>query len=370
MSSDMIGLINLESDSPLRELNEERPLATVPIGGMFRLIDFTLSNLVNAGINNVGILLPLQARSILDHVRSGREWGLARKGDGLFYLPVDWENVNNPVEGNIRLYYKNLLFVSHSSKPYILLTGGDMVQNIDYDEVLHFHRHHNADVTMIYQKQREAFNGEAHVLQVNEQNKVVGIYAKAAVAAGDNMYQRGILIDSAVFQQCIRKAYGKGYHYFISDVLQRNIDRLRVFGYPYEGYAKRVSSIESYYQVNMDLLDHDTWWKMFQQYQRHIYTKIKDVTPAKYMEESSVCHSLVANGCIIEGRVENSIIFRKVHIGRNAVVRNSIIMQHSVIGDDAQMDYVICDKDALIQPEATLSGTQGHPMCIGKCRVI
>ena len=119
---------------------------------------------------------------------------------------------------------------------------------------------------------------------------------------------------------------------------------------------KRVDTIDSYFSVNMDLLDIKTWRLFPQDKQHHIYTKIKDEAPAKYMEESHVSNSLVANGCIIEGRVENSILFRKVKVGKNAVIRNSIIMQHTVIGDDAQLDYVVCDKNAVVQPEAILSG--------------
>lgn len=371
MSSEMIALINLRNDMPLREINEKRPLATIPIGGKFRLIDFTLSNIVNAGVANVGLLLSGESRSVLDHIRSGKEWGLARKGDGLFYLPEDTEDVLNPVEGDINAYYKNLIFVRRGNKPYILLTACDTVQNIDYDDVLHFHRRHNADVTIIYQKQKTDFNRSGYAIKVNERDRVLDIESREAIKAGENLYQRGILIDCNIFQDAIRKAYTKGYQYLITDVLKRNVNRLRIFGYNYQGYAKRIDSVESYFQVNMDLLNADTWRKLFlTDKQHHIYTKIKDEAPAKYLEESHVSNSLVANGCVIEGRVENSILFRKVKVGRNAVIRNSIIMQHSVIGEDVQLDYVACDKNTVIQPEAVLQGTKEKPLCIGKLNVI
>ena len=371
MSNNMIAMINLRNDSPLRELNENRPLATIPVGGKFRLIDFTLSNIVNAGIANVGLLLSAQSRSVLDHIRSGKEWGLARKGDGLFYLPEALEDILHPVEGDVPAYYKNLLFVERGNKPYILLTGCDMVQNIDYDEVLHFHRRHNADVTVIYKTKQYDFDRSGNAITVNENDRVLDIESRESLKAGENLYQRGILIDSAIFESCIRKAYVKGYSYLITDVLKRNVDRLRIFGYNYQGYAKRIDSINSYFEVNMDLLNAGTWRDLFlKDKQHHIYTKIKDEAPAKYMAESHIKNSLVANGCIIEGRVENSILFRKVKVGKNAVIRNSIIMQHTVIGDDAQLDYVVCDKNAVVQPEAILSGTKDKPLCIGKCTVI
>lgn len=371
MSSEMIAMINLRDDICLREINDHRPLATMPVGGKFRLIDFTLSNVVNAGIGCVGILLSDKSRSVLDHIRSGKDWGLARKGDGLFYLPLDLEDIQHPVEGDIRAYYKNLLFVKRGNRPYILLTAGNMVQNIDYDEVLHFHRRNNADVTLVYQKQTSDFGRDGYVLTIDDQQRVTSIDTKMNVAAGDNLYQRSILMDSEIFQHCIRRAHVKGYTHLITDVLKRNVDRLRMFGYNYTGFAKRIDSVSSYYHVNMDFLTEQTWKSLFlQDQQHHIRTKIKDETPAKYMEEAQVKNSLVANGCIIEGHVENSILFRKVHVGKNAVIRNSIVMQHSVIGDDARLDYVVCDKNGVIQPEAVLQGTQENPLCIGKCSML
>ncbi len=371
MRNNMIAMMNLRTDGVLRELNGERPISTIPVGGKFRLIDFTLSNLVNAGVDTIGILLSAQSRSILDHVRSGKEWGLARKGDGLFYLPEGVEDVLHPTEGDVPTYYKNLIFVKRGNKPYILLTGCDMVQNIDYDEVLHFHRRHNADVTMIYQKQKYDFNRGGYALTVNENDRVTDVEEKSSLQAGENLYQRGILIDSTIFETAIRRAYVKGYKYLITDVLKRNIDHLRIFGYNYQGYAKRIDSLDSYFQINMDLLDSHTWRSLFlKDKQHHIYTKIKDEAPAKYMAESHVCNSIVANGCIIEGRVENSILFRKVKVGKNAVIRNSIIMQHTVVGDDAQLNYVVCDKNSVVQPEAILTGTKDNPLALGKSPVL
>lgn len=372
MNSNMIGLINMREDRPLKEINDTRPLATLPIGGKYRLIDFTLSNMVNAGIENVGLMLSSQSRSVLDHIRSGKEWGLAHKGDGLFYLPEERSDIENPVEGDIAAYYKNLVFIRRANKRYALLSGCDMVQNIDYDEVLHFHRRNNTDVTFIYQKQKYDFNREGYVLTIDTDctDRVRAIDSKMEVKAGDNLYQRGIIIDCDVLQDCIRRAYSQGYTHLITDVFQRNVDRLRIFGYNYQGYAKRIDSLQSYFEVNMDLRDSRIWHELLLKDLDHrIYTKIKDEAPAKYMEESHVSNSLIANGCIIEGRVENSILFRRVRVGRNAVIRNSIIMQHSVIGEDAELDYVVCDKNSVIQPEAVLKRTADDLLCIGKCSV-
>ena len=174
-----------------------------------------------------------------------------------------------------------------------------------------------------------------------------------------------------MFQHLIRRAYVKGYKNTVTDVLAQNIDRLRAFAYICTGFARRVSSLATYFQTNMDLLNPKVWQELFlKDDQHHIYTKIKDEAPAKYMEEARVVNSIIANGCVIEGQVENSILFRKVRVGRNTVIRNSIIMQHSIIGDNADLNYVVCDKSTIVQPEAILSGTKDEPLCISKRSVL
>jgi len=370
MSSQIIGLINLQEDNPLRELNERRPLATMPFGGKFRLIDFTLSNMVNAGIGDIGILLSAESRSVLDHMRSAKDWNLARKGDGLFYLPLEAQDIIHPMEGDVRTYYHNLSFVERAVQPYILITRSDYVQNIDYEKVLHFHRRHNADVTVIYHHPATDITGNFYILDTDDKDRITEITPKTHVKSGENVYMRGILIDCEIFNRSVRLAYAKGYKFILTDILKRNIDRLRVFGFNYQGYTACIHSVPAYFNANMELLDVKKWRSLFLDGERRIYTKIKDEAPAKYMEESAVNNSLVANGCIIEGRVENSILFRKVRVGKNAVIRNSIIMQHSAVGDDAQLNYVICDKNAIIQSEAVLTGTKQMPLCIGKYSVI
>ena len=367
MSNDIVGLINMQEDNPLRELNEKRPLATMPFGGKFRLIDFTLSGMVNAGISDIGLLLSFQSRSVLDHIRSAKDWNLARKGDeGLFYLPAEVGDVISPEEGDIRTFYRNLLFIDRGLRRYLLLTNCNFVHNIDYDKVLHFHRQHNADVTMIYSSTRDAYDGDVITFDLNERSRVTDIRQENHLEKGDKMFMQAVLIDCEIFKKSVRYAYAKGNKQFVMEVLKNNLDRLRVFGYEHDGYASRIDSVLSYFRTNMDMLDVTNWRDIFLHDDSRIYTKIKDEAPAKYMEESHESNSLIANGCIIEGTVENSILFRKVRVGKNAHIKNCIIMQHSTIGDDAQLNCVVCDKNAVIQPEAILSGSQEEPLCLSK----
>lgn len=362
---DAIGLINMQYDNPLKELNEDRPLAALPFAGKYRLMDFVLSGMVNAGIGTVGLLLPKHARPILDHVRSGKEWDLAHKNDGLFYLPVEVEDILKPEPGDIRAYYRNLRFVEMGSQKYVVLSFCRMLHNIDYDKVLHFHRQHNADVTLVYKKQVESRPGQAYTLSVAADGRITSISQKGGTVAGDNLFLEALLIDRSIFSKSVREAYASGKGTFFTDVIGSELGRLRVFGYAYTSYSSRIATIQDYYKASMDLLDLENLKTVFKP-GLHIRTKIKDEAPAKYMEEALAKNCIIANGCVIEGRVENSILFRNVRVHKNASVKNSIVMQRAVIGEEAQLDCVVCDKNALIQPEAVLHGTKEKPLCIAK----
>ncbi len=364
MSKDVIGLINMQNTRPLTEINARRPIASLPVGGKYRLVDFTLSNMVNAGVTSVGILLPRRSRSVLDHLRSGKEWGLAHKGDGLFYLPME---ETEKVDGDVDSYYNNLMLVKRGHKEYLLLSNCDRVQNVNYEKVLHFHRQHNADVTMIYKVKECDATQEGTIFTTDEEGRITSITPVKEQKAGEKLFTEGMVVDCDMFIDSVERAYAKGYKNFVDDVLQKNLQQLRIFGYHCGGYSKKIDSVESYFKVNMDLMDPVFWKKLFFPDPEHrIYTKSNDEAPAKYTEEAKVKNSLIANGCIIEGTVENSILFRRVKVGPNAVVKNSIVMQYTVVGDDAQLDHVICDKRSLVQTEATLSGTEKKPLCVGK----
>lgn len=370
MEYPVIGLLNLQGPNYMEELSPTRPMASDAVCRQFRLMDFALSSMVNAGVDTVGLLLPFHSRSVLDHVRSGKEWNLARKQRGLFYLPVDTESeVSAPQPGDIHMYYKNLRFVEVEQNRYLLLSGCDVVHNTDYDAVFHFHRAHNADITLVYKELTEDTAGEAWVVETGGSGRVHSLKRQVGAKAGEKLFLGAVLLNGDLFVTMVRQAYAQDPNQYLKDVLARNVKHLRIYGYEYKGYAKRILSLEDYFRASMDMLDINKWREVFRR-DRKIYTKIKDEAPAKYMADAKVTNSLAANGCIIEGTVENSILFRKVRVGRNAVVRNSILMQNTVIGDEAQLDYVLCDKNRSIQPEARLAGTAEEPLTIVKHEVV
>jgi len=365
--NELLGLIDITDDKPLTEISVNRPVASQPFGGKYRVIDFTLSSMVNAGIGSIGLMLSEHSRSVLDHIRSAKEWGLARKQGGLYYLPPEHDEAEK-AKGEVGDYYRNLRFVERSYRRYLIVTKSESVHNINFTEALHSHRQHDADVTLVYKVAAMPHEGRARVLEMDRDGRVTAIKNVEHVEKGDKLFLQCVLMDTDIFIDAIRKAHAAGDTHFVDDVIGKRLVRARVYGYEHAGYYAHINSIQEYFRANMDMLDYKTWKDLFLQEDR-IHTKIKDEAPAKYMEESSVKNSLVANGCVVEGTVENSIIFRSVRVGKNAVVRNCIVMQSSVIGEDAQLDGVICDKETIIQPEAILHGSPEQPVCIAKYKV-
>lgn len=206
MSKDVIGLINMQNTRPLTEINARRPIASLPVGGKYRLVDFTLSNMVNAGVTSVGILLPRRSRSVLDHLRSGKEWGLAHKGDGLFYLPME---DTEKVDGDVDSYYNNLMLVKRGHKEYLLLSNCDRVQNVNYEKVLHFHRQHNADVTMIYKVKECDATQEGTIFTTDEEGRITSITPVKEQKAGQKLFTEGMVVDCDMFIDSVERAYAK-----------------------------------------------------------------------------------------------------------------------------------------------------------------
>lgn len=363
---DILGLINLRQPNPLLKINASRPFAAVPFAGKYRLLDFTLSTFVDAGINTVGLLTPLGARSLMDHIRSGKEWNLARKMGGLFYLPMDEEDVLQPEKGDIKAFHKNMPFLERGKEQYLLFSYCHTVHNIDYNKVMDFHCQHNADATIVYTTQVNKLSKKSRIVTVDGDDRVTNLSKLQDSGVGDQISMSAILIDRRIFIDAVKFAYAKGETNFFDDVISKHLANLRVFGYHYKGYSARIDSVATYYRASMELLNLETWRNLFFHGNQRIHTKILDEAPAKYLSGAKASNSMIANGCVIDGTVENSILSRKVQVGRNAVIRNSIIMQHTIIGEGAKLDGVICDKNAVVQAGAVLKGTAEKPVCIAK----
>jgi len=371
--SNVMGLINLcENEELIQEITETRPLAAVPFAGRYRLIDFILSSMVNSGIHNVGILLGNKSRSLMDHLRSGKEWDLARKSDGLFILPpAQITHSGGTGRGDIENFYTHLDYIESSRQQYVLISGTHNVCNINYRKIFQFHENTGADITIVYKEQ----TGEPEdidygtVLETTEDGRVIDIAVNPAQVMSRNISMNMYIISRDLLVDLVKGCYARGGVDLLKDGIIRNLDRLRVYGFPYKGYVARIHSVSSYYHHNMELLKPEKWQELFQK-SGLVYTKVKDEAPAKYKENAKVSNAMIANGCVIEGRVENSVLFRGVKVHKGAYIKDSIIMQKCEIAENAIIENVICDKDVRITTGKWLKGDRKYPLVIEKGTVI
>ncbi len=361
----VLGLVNIQEDNSLiRELTASRAVELVPFAGRYRLVDFTLSSMVNSGIGHVGIMLPDRPRSVLDHVRSGKEWDLSRRHEGLFYLPsVKVERESR--EGDLKNFYANADFFEHSAQKYILLTSGSFIYNIDFDELMKFHEDSGADISLMYHIEKGENTGKNAVIETAGDGKVEDIAEKPAVYDGSKMSLGVYLMEKRVFVDIVRNAYEHGGNDFLVDGIIKNAGKYKLFAKEHDGYVAHVESMSAYYKSSMDLLRYEVWQELFMG-KNPIFTKVKDEVPVQYKEESEVKNALIANGCVVYGSVENSILFRGVKVGKGVKIKNSVIMENCDLKDGALIENVICDKNVIVSKDKWLKGAPNYPLIVTK----
>ena len=365
----VMGLINLQADGHrIKELTESRPIGSIPFAGRYRVIDFVLSSMVNSGISHVGIVLPAESRSVMDHLRSGKDWDLARRHEGLFYLPPARDDKDTRL-GDLKTFYHNIDFVEHSAQKYVLLTSASYIYNMDFSHVLRFHQNTNADITMVYNIAAEEEPDEGIVIETAENGLIEDISLKPVIYQGSKVSNGALLMEKRVFVDMVRSTYEHGGTDLVLDGIIRRADRYTMYGCMHEGYTACVSSTASFYKANMEALEPTNWEALFMQ-NNFIFTKSKDGVPVQYKESSRVQNSLVANGCVIYGEVENSIIFRDVTVGKGVKIRNSIVMEKCELEDNALVENVICDKNVVITKGRWLKGAPNYPLIVNKNVVV
>lgn len=360
-------------NADIPELTSVRTMASVPFGCRYRLIDFPLSNMVNSGITKIGIIAHNNYQSLMDHIGTGKDWDLARRSGGIKILPPFITAYDS---GNNKLYRTRLEalmgvthFISKCNEEYIVLSDCDFICNIDLNEVLEDHKAKNADMTIVTRtlkaKEPKPTEGVAKIT-VDENG-----WATDVVAYRGEEEQKDISTNIMVFNRLfllgiINDAISHGYKQFYQEMISGRISASRINCYHYEGVYLQISSLESYFASSMELLNTDVRNGLFGIENRSVYTKLRNSAPTVYAEGSKVSNSYVADGCVIEGTVENSIIFRGVHVGKGTVVKNSILLQDTFTGTNVSLNCVITDKNAVIRNNRVLSGHESMPFFISK----
>lgn len=370
MTNNAFGLIYTgEANARLRELTFSRSVAAVPFGGRYRVIDFLLSDMVNTGISNVGLITQRNYHSLMDHLGSGKEWDLHRKRDGLFILPPFVTKDNTGMyRGTVDAIRSVLGYVRRSTQRYVILTGSHTLYNTTYDAMLRQHIETGAEITIMYNVERE-FNRADQFddlrLTMDETGRVTDLsldpYFPTSSFRGCDAY----IMEKERLEYLVEEAASHGEYDFMRDVLVKNVDKCRIYGWRYDGYVARLDSVNTFYKHNMELLDPAIRMDLFNP-RTPIYTKVKDEVPAKYTDTGRVRNSIVADGCIIEGEVENSVLFRGVHVCKGAVVRDSILMQACYVGESSTLSNVVMDKGVLILNGRNISGYKTYPVIIRK----
>ncbi len=355
-------------DSNVPELTAKRTVASIPFGGRYRLIDFALSDMVNSDVSKVGVITKSNYRSLMDHIGSGKDWDLARHHGGLFILPP-FDNQGASLYTTRLEALKNVLgFIAHSTEEYVIMSDSDMVTNIDFKPVMKEHLRNNADITLVYvKKDRSELGGKMNTVFDLDGDRIVSA-AFDSKEKTVNVYTNICIIGRVLLINLIQEALSHGSSHFVKDVILPHISTLRVYGHEHIGYYEEITSLQKYFVESMKFLNRETRDEVFRK--ADVYTKVKDSTPTHYGNGSITKNSLIADGCTIEGEVYDSIVFRGVKVAKGAVVKNCILMQNTIIGENANLNCIITDKNTIVRDKRNLSGCETHPFFIGKGSVI
>ena len=353
-----IGLILAGGNSfRMRELSQKRAIAAMPVAGSYRAIDFALSNMTNSHIAKVGVLTQYNARSLNEHLSSSKWWDFGRKQGGLFvFTPTVTVENNFWFRGTADAIYQNLSFLKNSHEPYVVIASGDGIYKMDYNKVLEYHIDKKADITVVCKSEDCSDDSERYgIMRLDKDNRVEEFEEKPVVAKS-NIISCGIyVIRRRQLIELIEKCAEEDRYDFVRDILIRYKNIKRIYGYKMDTYWSNIASVEDYYRTNMDFLKPEVRDYFFNTYP-DVYSKIDDLPPAKYNVGTSVKNSLVASGSIINGTVEDSVIFKKVFVGNNCVIKNSIILNDVYIGDNTYIENCIVESRDTIRANSYYKG--------------
>lgn len=373
MNADALGIIFPNSyDAMVPELASERLMASIPFASRYRIVDFLLSSMVNAGIDNVSLVVKQNYHSLMDHLGNGREWDLSRKNGGLNLVPPFSNRETKVYSGRVEALSSMVPFLKKQKEKYVILCDANIAVNFDFKDLLEKHIESGADMTMAYTREglpRDLLDLDADTKNLYytfklKDDRVAEICVNSKDKGVQNLSMNIYVMERERLIAQISEAYLQGGIYYERDILSKQLDKLDVRGYCFEGYVARITGLRSYFEESMKLLQEENEDALFGA--SPIYTKIRDDNPTRYMSSCKVKHITAADGCVIEGEVENCILFRGVKIGRGAKVKNCVLMQDTVIEDGASVEYVITDKKVVITADKELKGTDTFPVYVEK----
>ena len=373
--NDVMGIVYTSKDDlTLRELTSQRAVAAIPVAGRYRIIDFTLSSLVNSNIHNVGIIAQKNYHSLMDHLGSGKDWDLHTRNNGLFILPPFLTRENGgEYSGVLDALKANFDYLRRSRQEFVILTNSDYVMNTSLEPMIQQHIKSGADITLMYKKATPEIteftssskNNHCY-MGIGEGGIVSDIEINPNAASYDNLYLNVMMVKRTMLMYMVDQVISHGSHDFYADMLRPYIKSgaLKIMSYEEKSYYRRIETIRGYFNFNMDLLKPGVRKELFGT--NPVYTKTRDSVPTIYRGHAKIKNSLIADGCVIDGEVENCVLFRGVTVARGARLKNCVIMQDGYIEEDVELENVIFDKAVTIRSRSRLVGPSQYPIVIGK----
>ncbi|MGL4607524.1 MAG: glucose-1-phosphate adenylyltransferase subunit GlgD [Eubacteriaceae bacterium] len=366
-----IGLIlNVDGeDTTLKPFLQHRSLSTLPFGGRYRLIDFTMSNMVNSGLSHIGIVGSHKYSSLVDHLGTGKEWNLSRKTQDLSLLSGSSSNrIGSLIKINLRTIQNNRAFLEYDTSEHVIISTPNLITTFNFKSAYEIHTKNDSDVTLIFKKDDPCYNIlEDDIYLEFDKNRVSGIHYKKHTKT-NHFFAEMLIIKKSVLLTLLDLGERTG-DWDLMDMIKENVDTLKVFGAPHIGYIQRINDLDSYLNTSMDLLEFNVMQELFLG-ANPIYTKIKDNHPTLYGDDAIVSNSIVGSGCSLDGSISHSIVFRDTIVKEKSLIENSIIMQKCNIGKNVTLNYVVLDKDTTIRDNASLIGQPHAPIVCKKGTVI
>ena len=361
----VMGII-FTNDASLGALTDKRTMASLPFGGRYRQVDFALSNLSAAGIRHIGIFSRHNYQSLMNHIGAGEEWGLELEEGGLEYLTPYAMSTTNVYRGKLDAIHSVMGILENSSEEYVVLIDSAIISNIDLKHVIKSHIENGKDITVV--TKAGIANGQKQLdlaVKLDDKGEVADIGVDY-VAPADYLASMDIFVLSKKWLiKQIKEHIARNLFHMDRDLVlglwQKNAVSINVYQFP--GIAMYNESVEEYYRNSMALIDKNIRHDMFG-YNHPVFTRVRDRVPSFYGENCEIENCVVADGCMLEGEVENSILFRNVTICEGAQVEDCIIMNDTVVGEGAELKYVILDKDITVRPGAKLIGTPNNPIIV------
>ncbi|MBQ9927442.1 MAG: glucose-1-phosphate adenylyltransferase subunit GlgD [Lachnospiraceae bacterium] len=361
-----IGIILAGGNSfRMKELSKKRAVCAMPIAGSYRSIDFALSNMSNSHIQKVAVLTQYNARSLNEHLSSSKWWDFGRKQGGLYVCTPSVTSENSFwYRGTADAIAQNLSFLKNSHEPYVVIASGDCVYKMDYNKVLEYHIAKKADITVVCKDMPAGADVDRFgTIKMNEESRIEEFEEKPVVAKSNTVSCGIYVIRRRQLIEIIEKCAEEERHDFVKDILIRYKNMKRIYGYKMQEYWSNIATVDDYFRTNMDFLNKETRDYFFKEYP-DIYSKVDDLPPAKYNVGAKIKNSLIASGCIVNGTVEDSVVFKSAYIGNNCTIKNSIILNDVYIGDNTHIENCIVESHDTIRANSYYAGTDGIKIVI------